>query len=206
MTHGPIHLHHGDLPAHVDFGDCVAIDTETMGLNTLRDRLCLVQMSSGDGSAHLVKFDGKNYHAPNLCRLLADPDVTKLFHFARFDIAALRHWLGVETNPVWCTKIASKLVRTFTDKHGLKELCSDLVGVSLTKAEQSSDWGASDLTPAQQAYAASDVLHLHKLKAKLTVMLERENRLPMAEAAFAYLPHRAELDLAGWPDVDIFAH
>ena len=201
-----IFLHHGDLPAGVDFGACVAIDTETMGLSTLRDRLCLVQLSAGDGTAHLVKFDGKTYNAPNLVKLLADPNVVKLFHFARFDLAALRHWLGVMPQPVWCTKIASKMVRTFTDRHGLKDLCNDLISVSISKQEQSSDWGAPEITAAQQTYAASDVLHLHRLRDKLTIMLEREGRMAMATAAFAYLPHRAELDLAGWADVDIFAH
>ncbi len=199
-------LHRGDLPAGLRFGDCVAIDTETMGLAPTRDRLCLVQLSSGDGNAHVVQFRRGEYGAPNLRALLEDQKVTKLFHFARFDVATLRHYLGVPTTPIWCTKIASKLGRTYTDRHGLKDLCKELLGIELSKQVQSSDWGADTLTEEQIAYAGSDVLHLHRLKAELERMLTRENRLQLALASFAYLPTRAELDLAGWSDVDIFAH
>lgn len=201
-----ITLHHGDLPDGLDLGPTVAVDTETMGLRVRRDRLCLVQLSAGDGTAHLVQLNHGRYQAPNLTRLLADPQVLKLFHFARFDLAVIRHWLGVDCQPVYCTKIASKLVRTFTDRHGLKDLCQDLLGVGLSKQQQSSDWGAAELTQQQQAYAAADVLHLHALKAKLDVMLAREGRTAYAEACFAFLPTRAALDLAGWEEVDIFAH
>jgi ribonuclease D len=205
-----IELHQGDLPADLDLGRCVAIDTETMGLNPLRDRLCLVQLSAGDGISHLVRIppptsDGP-LKAPRLAALLGDPGTTKLFHFARFDIAALKHHLGVVTQPVYCTKTASRLVRTFTDRHGLKDLCKELLGVELKKEQQSSDWGALELTQEQLRYAASDVLYLHALKAKLDEMLAREGRTALAEACFQFLPARAELDLAGWPDVDIFAH
>ncbi|MEN3951332.1 ribonuclease D [Iodidimonas sp. SYSU 1G8] len=200
-----ITLHRGDLPAGVGFGPSVAIDTETMGLRPGRDRLCLVQLSSGDGSAHLVQIlPGTD--APNLKALLADPAVLKLFHFARFDLAALSGALGVMPAPVYCTKIASRLVRTYTDRHGLKELCRELMGVDLSKQQQSSDWGAPDFSDAQLAYAASDVLYLHELKRKLDVMLEREGRLALAQACFDFLPTRARLDLAGWPEEDIFAH
>jgi ribonuclease D len=205
-----IELHQGDLPAGVDLGRCVAIDTETMGLNPLRDRLCLVQLSSGDGVSHLVRIPpatpGVSLQAPRLTALLGDPGITKLFHFARFDIAALKYYLGVVTQPVYCTKTASRLVRTFTDRHGLKDLCKELLGVELKKEQQSSDWGAPELTQEQLRYAASDVLYLHALKAKLDEMLAREGRTALAEACFRFLPARAELDLAGWPDVDIFAH
>lgn len=201
-----IHLHQGDLPAGLDFGTSVAIDTETMGLNPLRDRLCLVQLSAGDGVCHLVRIPKGRHDAPNLKGLLADPKVTKLFHFARFDIAALNNHFGCAVAPVYCTKIASKLVRTFTDKHGLKDLCKELIGVEISKQEQSSDWGADSLTEAQQRYAASDVLHLHKLKIQLDRMLAREGRADIAQACFDFLPMRARLDLAGWPEVDIFAH
>ena len=201
------HLHRYDLPDGLDLGPIVAIDSETMGLNPHRDRLCLVQMSAGDGEVHLVQFPTPKYDAsPNLKRMLADANTTKLFHFARFDIAILRHALGVTCAPVYCTKIASKLVRTFTDKHGLKDLSKDLLGIEVSKEQQSSDWGAPDLTEAQLRYAAADVLHLHKLKAALDVMLARENRTHIAQAAFQFLPTRAELDLAGWPETDIFAH
>ncbi len=199
-------LHHGDLPADLDLGPVVAIDTETMGLNPHRDRLCLVQLSAGDGNAHLVKIALGQTAAPNLARLLTDPKVLKLFHFARFDIAAMKQGLGVVTAPVYCTKIASRLVRTFTDRHGLKDLVRELIGVEISKQQQSSDWGAEDLSEAQQAYAASDVLYLHALKAKLDVMLAREGRTAMAQACYDFLPTRALLDLAGWPEVDIFAH
>lgn len=199
-------LHKGDLPEGLTFGDAVAIDTETMGLNVPRDRLCLVQLSSGDGNAHLVQFARGAYDAPRLKALVADPNVTKLFHFGRFDIAVMRHYLGVLAEPVYCTKIAAKLIRTFTDKHGLKDLCRELLGVDLSKQQQTSDWGAETLTADQLRYAASDVLHLHELRAKLDAILAREGRTALAEAAFRFLPHRAELDLAGWGDVDIFAH
>lgn len=201
-----ITLHHGDLPDGLDLGPIVAIDTETMGLRVPRDRLCLVQLSSGDGTAHLVQLNDGRYAAPNLTRFLADPQVLKLFHFARFDLAVLKHWLGVDCQPVYCTKIASKLVRTFTDRHGLKDLCQEMLGVSLSKQQQSSDWGAAELTQQQQAYAASDVLHLHRLKQALDGMLAREGRTAYAEACFTFLPTRAALDLAGWDEVDIFAH
>jgi ribonuclease D len=201
-----IHLHRGDLPADIAFTGVVAIDTETMGLHPHRDRLCLVQLSAGDGVCHLVQLAPGEYAAPRLRAMLADPAVLKLFHFGRFDIAVLHHYLGVLTGPVYCTKIASKLVRTFTDRHGLKDLCRDLLGVDLSKQQQSSDWGAPDLTDEQLRYAASDVLHLHALRAKLDVMLAREGRSAMAAACFAFLPTRALLDLAGWPEEDIFAH
>ena len=201
-----IKLHKNDLPAGLSFGASVAIDTETMGLRPHRDRLCVVQLSAGDGNAHLVQLDGKDWSAPNLKALLADPAVLKIFHFARFDVAALAHYLGVVTAPVYCTKIASKLARTYTDRHGLKDLCSELLGVELSKQQQSSDWGAEKLTDQQRHYAASDVLYLHALKAKLDAMLEREGRQHHAEACFRFLATRAQLDLAGFEDVDIFAH
>ena len=199
-------LHRGDLPDGVAFGPVVAIDTEAMGLNPHRDRLCLAQLSAGDGSAHLVQFKAGGYEAPRLKGLLADPAVLKLFHFARFDLAVLYRYLGVMAGPVYCTKIASRLARTFTDKHGLRDLCRDLLGVELKKEQQSSDWGASSLTDEQLRYAASDVLHLHALRARLDDMLAREGRTAFAEAAFAFLPTRALLDLAGWPEIDIFEH
>ncbi len=201
-----IFLHHGDLPADVDLGNEIAVDSETMGLLPHRDRLCLVQLSAGDGDAHLVKFDGKSYDAPNLVKQLADPNRTKLFHFGRFDIAILQKYLGVTCTPVYCTKIASRLVRTYTDRHGLKNLCQELLGIDISKQQQSSDWGAPELTEAQQEYAASDVLYLHDMRKKLDVMLEREGRTHLAEACFRFLPVRAELDLVGWDDTDIFAH
>ncbi len=201
-----LHLHKNDLPAHVDFGSIVAMDTETMGLNPQRDRLCLVQLSDGKGDAHLVQFTKGDYSAPNLKKLLTNPEVTKLFHFARFDIASMQAYLGVMTGPIYCTKIASRLARTFTDRHGLKDLTKDLLGVEISKQQQSSDWGAAELSREQLEYAASDVMHLHALKAKLDVMLEREGRKDVAEACFAFLPVRAALDLAGWPETDIFAH
>lgn len=200
------HLHRGDLPTGLDLGPVVAIDSETMGLNPHRDRLCVVQLSSGDGNAHLVQFARGQYDAPNLAALLTDPNRLKLFHFARFDIAVMKHYLGVVTQPVYCTKIAARLVRTYTDRYGLKDLSKELLGIELSKQQQSSDWGAETLTDEQIAYAASDVLHLHKLKAKLDVMLRREERMPLAEAAFRFLPARAELDLLGWGEIDIFAH
>lgn len=199
-------LHHGDLPDGLDFGEIVAIDTETMGLVVRRDRLCLAQLSAGDGDCHLVQFRPGEYDAPNLKALLADPGVTKLFHFGRFDIAVLYHYLGVPAAPVYCTKIASKLTRTFTDRHGLKDLCKELLNVDISKTQQTSDWGAAKLTRDQLDYAASDVLHLHALKAKLDAMLAREGRTDEAAAAFAFLPTRALLDVAGWGAVDIFEH
>ncbi|MGE0719212.1 MAG: ribonuclease D [Alphaproteobacteria bacterium] len=205
-----IHLHQGDLPDGQSLGPVVAIDTETMGLNPARDRLCLVQLSSGDGVCHAVQMPaapaGTIHRAPNLARMLADESVLKLFHFARFDIAALRHGLGVTCRPVYCTKIASRLTRTFTDRHGLKDLCKDLLAVELSKQQQSSDWGVAELSNEQLRYAASDVLHLHALKQRLDAMLEREGRRGLAEACFRFLPTRAELDLAGWAEFDIFAH
>jgi ribonuclease D len=201
-----IHLHKGDLPAGLSLGPVIAIDSETMGLDTARDRLCLLQLSAGDGVCHLVQFAQGDYAAPNLKALLADPGVTKLFHFARFDLAAIRHYLGVDCAPVYCTKIASKLVRTYTDRHGLKDLCRELLGVELSKQQQSSDWGAAELSQEQLAYAASDVLYLHDLRAKLDVMLVREGRDTLARACFDFLPARAALDIAGWQEIDIFAH
>jgi len=199
-------LHLNDIPPNLLFGDCVAIDTETMGLNPDRDRLCLVQLSSGDGTAHIIKFSNGKYDAPNLKGLLTNPEVTKLFHFGRFDIAVLRKYLGISCRPVYCTKIASKLTRTFTDRHGLKDLCKDVLGVTISKEQQSSDWGANELSEAQLSYAASDVLYLHALRTELNVMLEREGRIELAAACFEFLPTRAELDLAGWPETDIFKH
>jgi ribonuclease D len=200
------HLHRGDLPDGLSFGDSVAIDTETMGLQPARDRLCLVQLSAGDGEVHLVQIARGQHRAPNLERLLTDPKVLKIFHFARFDLAILQHHLGVMTGPVYCTKIASKLVRTFTDRHGLKDLCKELLNVEVSKQQQSSDWGAENLTAAQLDYAASDVLHLHKMKVILDGMLAREERTAIAEACFTFLPARARLDLLAWGEVDIFAH
>ena len=201
-----ITLHKNDLPSSVTFEGSVAIDTETMGLNPGRDPLCLVQLSGGDGDAHLVQLDRENYDAPNLVALLADESVEKIFHFARFDVAVLSHYLGVLTEPIYCTKIASKLVRTYTDRHGLKDLSRELLGVDMSKQQQSSDWGADTLSQAQQAYAASDVLHLHALKEKLDAMLVREGRAVLARACFDFIPTRGVLDLAGWADQDIFAH
>ena len=200
-----ITLHKGDLPKNIDFGPIVAIDTEAMGLNPLRDHLTLVQMSSGDGTAHLVQL-GRDFNCPNLKALLTDPKVIKLFHFARFDVAMIKRWLGVDCAPIWCTKIASKLARTYTDRHGLKDVAREIAGVDLSKAQQSSDWGAKDLSDAQLQYAASDVFHLHVIKAGLEAMLIREGRLEMAQACFNFLPTRAALDLAGWGEQDIFAH
>ena len=200
-------LHNGDLPADaLANAATVAVDSETMGLRLGRDPLCVVQLSAGDDVAHLVQLDGKDWSAPRLKALLADPAVLKIFHFGRFDIAMLEQHLGVQTKPVYCTKIASKLARTYTDRHGLKDLCSELLGVDLSKQQQSSDWGAEKLTDQQKHYAASDVLYLHALKAKLDAMLVREGRLDMAQACFRFLPERARLDLAGFEDEDIFAH
>ncbi|WP_323020875.1 ribonuclease D [Pararhodobacter sp.] len=199
-------LYQNDLPDGLDLGPVVAIDCETMGLNPHRDRLCLVQLSGGDGNAHLVQISQEQTEAPNLTRLLADPKVLKLFHFGRFDIAVMEHRFGVLAAPVWCTKIASKLVRTYTDRHGLKYLLSELLNVDISKMQQSSDWGAVEITQAQKDYAASDVLYLHRLKEVLEGMLAREGRTEMAQACFDFLPMRAKLDLGGWPEVDIFAH
>ncbi|MFL1461028.1 ribonuclease D [Roseococcus sp. DSY-14] len=208
---GAVHLHLHDLPDGLELGPVIAVDTETMGLDPRRDRLCLVQLSAGDGAAHLVQLiptalGGRGYAAPNLARLMADPAVVKLFHFARFDVAAIRNALGVAVAPVRCTKIASKLVRTYTDRHGLKDLCRDLLGVDLSKQQQSSDWGQAELTPEQCAYAASDVLHLHALWARLEALLRREGRLELAQACFDFLPARGALDLLGYEDPDIFRH
>jgi ribonuclease D len=200
-----ITLHKGDLPKNLDFGPIVAIDTEAMGLNPLRDHLTLVQLSSGDGTAHLVQL-GRDFNCPNLKALLTDPKVIKLFHFARFDVAMIKRWLGIDCAPIWCTKIASKLARTYTDRHGLKDVAREIAGVDLSKAQQSSDWGAKELSDAQLQYAASDVFHLHAIKAGLEAMLIREGRLELAQACFNFLPTRAALDLAGWGEQDIFAH
>ncbi|NOX73493.1 MAG: ribonuclease D [Alphaproteobacteria bacterium] len=200
------HLHQNDLPDDLDLGPVVAIDCETMGLHPHRDRLCVVQLSSGDGDAHLVQISQDQTEAPNLTRMLADPAVLKLFHFGRFDIAVMLHRFGVVTAPVYCTKIASKLVRTYTDRHGLKNLLQELLSIDISKQQQSSDWGARTLSKAQIDYAASDVLYLHRLKEKLDVMLIREGRMDTALACYDFLPHRAALDLAGWPEIDIFSH
>jgi ribonuclease D len=201
-----INFHKGDLPDGITFGDSVAIDTETLGLVPYRDRLCVVQLSRGDGSAEVVQIAAGQTAAPNLTRLLADPNVTKIFHYARFDIAVLYRAFGVMAAPLYCTKIASKLTRTYTDRHGLKDLVRELLGIELSKQQQSSDWAAESLSEAQLAYAASDVLHLHALRVKLDAMLARENRTELAAACFWFLPTRALLDLAGWPDSDIFSH
>jgi len=201
-----IRLHRGDLPDLARYKDSVAIDTETMGLDPHRDRLCVVQLSPGDGSADVVQMPLGAANAPNLKKLLGDPSIVKIFHFARFDVAVLFNALGVMPSPVYCTKIASRLVRTYTDRHGLKDLVKELLGIDLSKQQQSSDWGAADLTEAQVAYAASDVLHLHALRNKLDVMLARENRAELAAACFGFLPYRARLDLSGWAAEDIFAH
>lgn len=201
-----ITLHKGDLPAGLSFGASVAVDSETLGLNPHRDPLCLVQLSAGDGNAHIVQLDRGTYNAPNLRALMADQGVLKIFHFARFDVAVMQRYLGVVTTPIYCTKIASKLVRTYTDRHGLKDLAKELLNIDMSKQQQSSDWGADKLTDAQLAYAASDVVHLHEMKAILDRMLAREGRTELAKACFAFLPVRASLDLAGWPEEDIFAH
>lgn len=200
------HVHNGDLPDDLTLGSVVAIDCETMGLLPHRDRLCVVQLSAGDGDAHLVQISQSQTSAPNLVGLLSDPDVLKLFHYGRFDIAVLLHRFDVTTEPVFCTKIASKLVRTYTDRHGLKVLLQELLDVDISKQQQSSDWGSDTLTQAQIEYAASDVLYLHRLKAELSRMLEREGRMVLAQAAFDFLPTRARLDLEGWPETDIFGH
>lgn len=199
-------LYQNDLPDGLDLGPVVAIDCETMGLNPHRDRLCVIQMSGGDGNAHLVQVAKGQTEAPNLCRMLEDPNVLKLFHFGRFDIAAMHNAFGAVTAPVYCTKIASKLVRTYTDRHGLKNLLQELLNVDISKMQQQSDWGAETLSEAQLNYAASDVLYLHRLRDELNARLEREGRTDMAQACFDFLPMRARLDLAGWPDQDIFSH
>ena len=201
-----LHLHQGDLPKDLDLGATVAVDSETMGLDPRRDRLCLVQLSAGDGDHHLVQFAAGKYQAPRLKALLTDPDVTKLFHFARFDLAMLRRYLGIVCAPIYCTNVASKLVRTYTDRHSLKYLCRDLLGIDLSKQQQTSDWGAAELSKEQLAYAASDVAYLHRLREYLDELLEREGRSELAAACFRFLPHRAELDLLGWADPDIFQH
>jgi ribonuclease D len=201
-----IKLYKGDLPAGLSFGTSVAVDTETLGLVPRRDKLCLVQLSGCDGNAHLVQLDRSSYDAPNLKALLTDPAVTKIFHFARFDVAVLKHYLGIEVAPLYCTKIASKLTRTYTDRHGLKDLLKELLGIEANKQQQSSDWGAHVLSDAQKTYAAQDVIYLHELKARLDQMLEREGRSAMAQACFSFVPVRASLDLAGWTEEDVFAH
>ena len=205
-----IEFHRRDLPDGLDLGPAVAVDTETMGLMLERDRLCLVQLSAGDGVCHLVQIpavaNGGVHHAPNLARMLGDRNVTKLFHYARFDIAVLKRYLGVDTQPVYCTKIASKLTRTFTDRHGLKDLCKDLLGVEISKQQQSSDWGADDLSQEQMRYAASDVAYLHMLRERLDAVLARTGRAELAAACFAFLPTRAALDAGGWADPDVFSH
>ncbi len=201
-----IHFHERDLPDGLDLGASVAIDTETMGLEPRRDRLCLAQLSAGDGTAHLVRFAPGEYAAPNLRRLLGDRSVLKLFHYGRFDIAVMAHYLGILAAPVYCTKIASRLTRTYTDRHGLKDLCRELIGVEISKQQQISDWGAPHLSEEQMAYAASDVLYLHALKDKLDALLAREGRADIAQACFDFLPTRARLDLLGWAERDIFSH
>ena len=201
-----IHVYKNDLPQGVTFTGAVAVDTETLGLKPTRDRLCLVQLSQGDGTVHIVQFDGENYEAPNLKAVLSDRNLVKIFHYARFDLAVIAHYLNVHAAPLWCTKIASKLVRTYTDRHGLKELCRELIGVEISKQQQSSDWGAQELSEAQLNYAASDVLYLHQLKDKLEMMLDREGRRPMAEACFDFVLIRAAMDMTGFEDIDIFSH
>lgn len=201
-----IKLYKGDLPAGLDFGTSVAVDSETLGLIPRRDKLCVVQLSSGDGNAHLVQLDRTSYDAPNLKALMADPAVTKIFHYARFDVAVIKHYLGVDTYPIYCTKIASKLTRTYTDRHGLKDLIKELLGIELNKQQQSSDWGAHVLSDAQKQYAAQDVLYLHEMKSRLDQMLAREGREQIAKACFDFVPVRAALDLAGWAEEDVFAH
>jgi ribonuclease D len=206
MSGPTITLHKGDLPQGVTFTGSVAVDTETLGLNPHRDRLCLVQLSQGDGTAHLVQLDADSYAAPRLKALLADPGILKIFHYARFDVAVLEKFLGVTAAPIYCTKIVSKLVRTYTDRHGLKDLASELIGLEMSKQQQSSDWGSRELSQQQLAYAASDVLHLHAIKSKLDAILDREGRRAFAEAAFRFLPVRARLDLEGFAEIDILAH
>ncbi|HRD76023.1 MAG TPA: ribonuclease D [Hyphomicrobiaceae bacterium] len=206
MSSPRIFLHKNDLPAGLSFGGSAAIDTETMGLLPHRDRLCLVQLSAGDGTAHLVQFDGRDWSAPRLKALLGDPAVLKILHFARFDLGVIERYLGLSMSPIYCTKVASKLARTYTDRHGLKDLVGEVLGIDLSKQQQSSDWGAASLSQQQLAYAASDVLHLHALKSRLDDMLAREGRTALAEATFRYLPVRARLDLAGFAEIDLLAH
>ncbi|MDH5188276.1 MAG: ribonuclease D [Rhodospirillaceae bacterium] len=201
-----IHLYKGDLPSGLDFGDAVAVDCEAMGLKNARDRLCVVQLSAGDGDCHLVQFAKGEYDAPNLKAVMANPKITKIFHFARFDVGILKHYLGVDCAPVYCTKIASQLARTYTDRHGLKDVCRELVGVELSKEQQSSDWGAETLSESQINYAAIDVLYLHQIRTELEKILAREGRTELAQKCFDFLETRAALDSAGWPDLDIFAH
>lgn len=201
-----IHLHKGDLPSDITFSERLAVDSETMGLNPHRDPLCLVQLSGGDGDAHIVQLDRATYDAPNLKALLADTAITKIFHFARFDIAIIKKYLGVECTPIFCTRTASRLVRTYTEKHGLRNCCIELLGIDLNKQQQSSDWGSPDLSEAQLQYAASDVLHLHALMDEFEKRLKREGRTEIAQKCFEFLPARAELDLMGWPEEDLFAH
>jgi ribonuclease D len=201
-----IQLYQGDIPADLDFGASIAIDSETQGLNLQRDRLCLIQLSAGDGDAHLVQFKAGEYDAPNLKKVLNDQSSTKIFHFARFDLAAIQKYLGVICTPVFCTRIASRLTRTYTDKHGLKDICSELLGIEISKLQQQSDWAAEDLSSEQLEYAAADVLYLHQLMEVFMQRLDRENRSEAAQACFEFLPHRAELDLGGWGSLDIFAH
>ena len=201
-----IELHKGDLPAGLDFGDCVAVDTETQGLNHNRDRLCVAQLSSGDGVCHLVQFSADGYKAPRLAALMSDPKITKIFHFARFDVVILKKYLGVDINSVYCTKIASRLIRTYTDRHGLKHVTKELLKIDLSKEQQSSDWAAEDLSDDQLKYAAMDVLNLHALKERLDIMLTRENRMELAQSCFDFLSTRGQLDAMGWGDMDIFAH
>jgi len=201
-----ISYHKGDLPAGLDFGTSIAIDSETMGLRLQRDRLCVVQLSAGDGTVHVVHFPDRDYSAPNLRRVLSDPKITKIFHFARFDLAMIERYFGIICRPVYCTRTASKLVRTNTERHGLKDLCAEMLGVELSKQQQTSDWGAETLSQQQLDYAAADVLYLHRLRDKMDVLLAREGRAHLAQACFDFLPHRASLDLAGWEEEDIFAH
>ena len=201
-----VHFHKNDLPSNIDFGKSVAVDTETQGLSLIRDKLCLVQLSAGDGDAHIVQVNRDTFDCPNLKKVLADTNITKIFHFARFDVAIVKRDLGVDMTPLFCTKIASGLVRTYTDRHGLKDLCRELLGVDLSKQQQSSDWASDELSEAQLNYAASDVLYLHQLKTILTGRLLREGRLEIAQACYDFLPTRAELDLKGWEDIDIFSH
>ncbi len=201
-----IFLHKNDLPQNLNFGDCIAIDTETLGLNPIRDRLCLMQISSGNGEAHLIQFDGDNYEAPVLCQLLSNVEIAKIFHFARFDLAVIKYYLQVSCGPIFCTKIASLLTRTYTEKHGLRDLCGELLGIEISKEQQQTDWAAEKLSEDQKYYAATDVLYLHKLKDILSKRLIREKRWQLAEASFNYLPVRVELDLSGWSERDIFSH
>jgi ribonuclease D len=201
-----IKVYRGDLPAQVELGPVVAVDTEAMGLNPRRDKLCLVQLSSGDGNAHLVQVDRTTFDAPRLTQLLEDENVTKIFHYARFDVAILKQYLGAKVRPLYCTKIASKLARTYTDKHGLKDIVKEMLGIDLSKQQQSSDWGSPILSDAQKQYAALDVIYLHEVKARFDQILQREGRMELARACFEFVPVRAELDLAGWTEEDVFAH